>query len=611
MKRKTYLLPALIILVTTLFNGILFYSTKCSVEYMQTKNVWGASQFLRLSDYRRQQKLLSQLPKDPSRAEESLDVILASLQKLSRIQSSYLSEKRKEEELSEGREEFLSKPYVTDIQENDLSNYLRLRELLSGAAQYAEYREAVVQGADDVASLLFPIRMDERCINNALQCKRDYATTDPLYLMPALDNSLNLVLQYHPTDLLAFLMLVLMSLVLYDGVRKQSSDPAVSVRSLEGTFLFFSLTGLLCLYLSNLLITRSVFGLPSFFIPIQSLEAFYTCPYSITVGAFLCLWLLLKICTQFLLLFLCLLALSGKRPRLSMLLVLFFLAGEFCLSNYDGFVPFKALLREINLFSGMTAERFFNRYLTVGFTVQALPRLRLFLVCFTLPLLALTVLFFRRLRGFWETAGASLQKKYFEEIDKRYQETRRLWHDFNNHLLTIKALYGTGQAREAENYIEALSLQSRQNLLPAKTGSNAVDLLLFQKSQTAKELRLQITFTIACDLKKYSFREYDLCSILGNLLDNAMEASSEFKEGAPEILLRMEEQGGMLFLSCQNGYLSERKRKGNQLLTTKKDAANHGMGLLSVERICRKYGGSMEILARDGKFLVTLLLNGK
>ena len=76
MKRKLTLTMGALILCVTLLNGILFYSTKLSLEYLQTQSVWGISQSVRLVDYHRQTQILSALPKDLYEAQETVDTVL-------------------------------------------------------------------------------------------------------------------------------------------------------------------------------------------------------------------------------------------------------------------------------------------------------------------------------------------------------------------------------------------------------------------------------------------------------------------------------------------------------------------------------------------------------
>ena len=610
MKRKVYLLSILMILGILFLNGILFYAANFSAEYVQSKNVWGETQAIRLHDYQRQAQLLSRLPKDPAEAEVLTEKLVNYLEAQQEIQETLMS-KWRAQELSTPPEDLTENRLFLELQAADLANYARLHALLLNVVHYKDYVKTVKDNADGIIYLLYPLGNAEASYSNALQSKRDFSGLDDLVLVPALDNGVNVVLQYHVTDFLALLLLFVISLPYYFYLRKHSLLMAESIHSLNSSLFGFSALGILGLYLSNLEITRRVIGFPSLQIPLQSLEAFYSCPYAINLGEFLLLWLALKLCTLLFLLLPCLLAVTGKHPRIALPLVFCIIGVEFYLSRLPATNPGFDLPREINLFSGITSERFFNRYLNVTFHSQALPRIWVFLLTFTLPFLLLSVLSIRRLETLWENARAALQKVYSEEIDKRYQETRRLWHDFNNHLLTIKALYGTGHEKEAEAYIEKLSEENQKRFLPAKTGSNAVDLLLFQKSQAAREQNSEIRYTISCDLAKHNFQDHDLCSLLGNLLDNATEASVAIKDKTPQIRLRLEERGSMLFIMCENEFFGELSKKGESFLTTKKDAAHHGLGLTSVKQICNKYGGTMETLVQGEIFRITILLNDK
>ena len=565
---------------------------------------------IRLSDYQRQSQILSQLPKDPGAAEILTDQLFSYLDAQRQIQETVMS-KWRAEELSKPPEGISETSLFQELQTTDIQNYARLLSLIRGVNHYKDYVENVNENADEIISLLYPLGNAEANYNNALQCKRDFADLDSLVLVPVLDNGINLVLHYHVTDFLAFLLLCSISALFYVYLRRQTLLMAESIHSISRPLFCFSAVGTLSLYLTNLLITKHMIGLPSLQIPLQSLESFYTCPYKISLGGFLFVWLVLKLCTMLFVLFLLFLAVSAKKPIFTALPVLLFLGTEMLLSRIPVSQIGMDLPREINLFSGLTSERFFDRYLNITIHAQALPRIWLFVICFTLPFVILCFLSLQRLSAYWEHARTQLQKVYSEEIDKRYQETRRLWHDFNNHLLTIKALYATGHEKEAEDYIEKLSEESQKRLLPAKTGSNAVDLLLFQKSQASREKNAEIRYVISCDLKKHGFRDYDLCSLLGNVLDNAIEASETVTDKAPLIKLRLEERGNMLFISCENEFRGDRSQKGEQFLTTKKDTAHHGMGLQSIKQICNKYGGTMETLIQGDTFRITLLLNDK
>ena len=124
---------------------------------------------------------------------------------------------------------------------------------------------------------------------------------------------------------------------------------------------------------------------------------------------------------------------------------------------------------------------------------------------------------------------ADVQKNYDEEINRQYLETRRLWHDFQNHLLAIQAMTENGDREGADRYIKDLSESISTDKLAAKTGYNPVDLLLYKKQVQASEQEAKIKLVIQCELCGMNFTGYDLCSVIGNLLDNALEAVKPFR----------------------------------------------------------------------------------
>lgn len=579
-----------------LLNGLLFYSTKCSDEYLQTVNVWGEKSSIKLADFKRQQQIMASLPQDPAAA---LTRIRDSLNYLNPYQ--YLTKEEQQK-----RTDTLIQ---YGLKEHDYENYLRLYRCYSNVVNYSEYISGVLQNTRNIASVLSPLQKDNWVLQNVMRCEKDYYGLEYLNLAPALDDSVNLVLQYHITDFLAFLMLVFLVLQLFWYFQKHSLTCSGAGSFPMLTTLLLGLSGTLLLYLTNLILIGHSAGLPSLSVPLQSLESFYSCEYAISLGTFLALWLILKLAALLFLTAICVLVLTGKHPLGRLLPFTGVLLLEYRLTFLSEQQVALIPLREINLFSGFTFERFFTRYLNLNIRGHLFPRLPLFLVAFTIPFLIIGFLALRGCRHFLAQNILLLQQDYFREIEDHYQETRRLWHDFHNHLLAVKALYSSGNAEEAEKYIDDLAAFGNYHLLPAKTGSNAVDLLLFQKYQRALDMGYSIRFTIGCCLTRHHLKDYDLCSLLGNLLDNAMESCQSLSSVDPLICLRMEEMGSMLFISCRNPFEGERTEAGGHFPTTKKNKAGHGLGLQSVRQICRKYKGSLEIDTADHLFLIKILLN--
>uniref|UniRef100_UPI002A829BC3 ATP-binding protein n=1 Tax=Eisenbergiella porci TaxID=2652274 RepID=UPI002A829BC3 len=103
------------------------------------------------------------------------------------------------------------------------------------------------------------------------------------------------------------------------------------------------------------------------------------------------------------------------------------------------------------------------------------------------------------------------------------------------------------------------------------------------------------------DLSGLTMKEEDIVTLLVNLLDNAMEACEKLDTGRI-IRLKMILEDGELTLSVKNPFAGTLKRKGNIFLTTKEESAGHGIGLLNVNEVIRKCGGTCVVKEEDGWF---------
>ncbi len=589
-KRQFYFLLALLFPVMLFLNGVLFYSMKCTGEYMQSENVWGVKQSIKVRDYERQKQILKNLPEDPEDAMTAIDEIITYLE---------LSEVKKNDVYAKYMEALLGRPWYpvpTDPEDNelipdamvtmgissvDMGNYERVKECVQDAVLYREYAAGVAENAGVIADSLYSIYDDTWLLKNLAQCQKDYYGLEFLQLSPELDNSFELVINYHVTDVFAFLFTLAVTILFCWYIRNNSFGEIQNVRRTTVVMMVLMILGLIGFYGINFLIVHKIYGLPSLGASLQSLENFYVCPYQITVGGFIVVYIGIKVVTLLLVLGICILAYTAQKRIFACGLALAFFVFEF-IRHFD--MPDQnaaGVFGEINLFSGVTPERFYNRYLNLNVAGLMLPRLQTFLVVLLVAFLAVAIFVYRRFGRWHKTSRQEAMNVYFGEIDKRYQETRLLWHDFNNHLLAIKALYENGHEAQAAKYIDDLSEQSYARLLPAKSGSDTLDLLLFKKHRQAEECGVTVRFKIGCSLAGLAITDYDMCSLFGNILDNAIEAVRKVKTADAEVLLRVDRQNSMLYICCENPYEGELIKQDGELKTTKKDAAKHGMPIIS------------------------------
>ena len=137
-----------------------------------------------------------------------------------------------------------------------------------------------------------------------------------------------------------------------------------------------------------------------------------------------------------------------------------------------------------------------------------------------------------------------------------------------------------------------------------ESGDVEIDSLLnYMLAQARKE---QISVRTEVRLSDVSQHSFDINIILGNLLENAIEAARQAEE--KKLSVNIKEEKGILKIHVENSYSGTLRQKGTKLLTTKKDSNLHGLGLGNVENIVQKYHGTMKIEKKDRLFSVQILL---
>ena len=202
------------------------------------------------------------------------------------------------------------------------------------------------------------------------------------------------------------------------------------------------------------------------------------------------------------------------------------------------------------------------------------------------------------------------QNRYYEnqlEIMKASLETSSLLrHDMKNHLLTVSSYIDNGNINELKNHISDIIEVYQSKAEIVNTGYPAIDSLINFKLQSARQsgIVVKINVSIPPDLKLSS---YDFTVILGNLIDNAIQAVSSFSEDG-YIDFDMHYSKGMLLIKVSNPYKNVIKEEDGKIVTSKKDKNSHGFGLKSVNTVVEKYNGTIAIETSNNIFTITVAL---
>lgn len=202
-----------------------------------------------------------------------------------------------------------------------------------------------------------------------------------------------------------------------------------------------------------------------------------------------------------------------------------------------------------------------------------------------------------------------LNSKFMLEKENIFQELRRYKHDIKNHLITINEMLDKNKISSAESYIKVLLDKKEINGYSIiDTGNLIIDSLINAKYNVAIakgiEFKLDIHIPIALP-----FNDTDTCIILGNILDNAIEATEKVDADKRYINILMKFETNELIIVCINSFDGQIKTddKG-RLVTTKVDFDQHGIGITSIERLALRYNGRVLNEYTADTFTVKILL---
>lgn len=195
-------------------------------------------------------------------------------------------------------------------------------------------------------------------------------------------------------------------------------------------------------------------------------------------------------------------------------------------------------------------------------------------------------------------------RRHLDEVRSIHSEMRGYKHDFHHHLQTLKGQLEAGEVDRAIAYIEQLdrNLQGVDTLL--KTGNVTVDAILSAKIAQARAEGIAVT--VQANLpRELALSDLELSIVIGNLLDNAIEACRK-AEREKFLRLTLRIKGSMLYFYLLNSAGKKQAKIGSLFRTGKSGA--HGFGLHRAETILRQHGGWVKYNSEDGAFTSEFLV---
>lgn len=206
-----------------------------------------------------------------------------------------------------------------------------------------------------------------------------------------------------------------------------------------------------------------------------------------------------------------------------------------------------------------------------------------------------------------EAALARVSQAYYSQMEQQQQQVRRLRHDMANHLTALSGLLESGKQEEAEAYLAGLKAAPGVYAGRRYCDNAVVNTVLSAKAAAMEERGVQFTVQATVP-EQVDVTGPDLCALLGNALDNAMEACARLPAQEREVRLTIRADRGLLALRVVNPCAREPQWEKGRLVSGKKDPENHGFGTESIRGIAEKYGGRADFTVKDGQFECMLYL---
>ena len=199
-----------------------------------------------------------------------------------------------------------------------------------------------------------------------------------------------------------------------------------------------------------------------------------------------------------------------------------------------------------------------------------------------------------------------LIETHYREVDNMYRQIRGWRHDYRNHIQTMKAYAAAGDWEAIRKYLDLLDEDLTTVDTVIKTGNAMTDAILNSKISLAKSKGIRVTADAHIPVKLKT-SEIDLCCILGNLFDNAIDASMQLPESQRLIRVYMDMKNTQLYISFTNFTAGKKLPKVGGLFRTTK-GEGHGFGLVRIDAIVERLDGYISRNSEDGAFTTEILL---
>ncbi|MGL4773908.1 MAG: sensor histidine kinase [Clostridium sp.] len=187
----------------------------------------------------------------------------------------------------------------------------------------------------------------------------------------------------------------------------------------------------------------------------------------------------------------------------------------------------------------------------------------------------------------------NLQMANLNQLEEYHCDIRRISHDINNHKTVMYKLISDGANDEALNYLESYGEGFSKRKYELLTNNKILNAILLSKKDVCESNEIKLEMDIAIP-KNFGVSDFDLCIIIGNLMDNAIEACKKVEEGS-FIKIKCAILNDNFVFDMKNSFNGNIAVNKDRFLTSKGDKLNHGLGISNIKSTVNKYGGTCSL----------------
>lgn len=202
------------------------------------------------------------------------------------------------------------------------------------------------------------------------------------------------------------------------------------------------------------------------------------------------------------------------------------------------------------------------------------------------------------------------QERYYQHLEQFQKEMQSIRHDIKNHIKCAISMMEQGEHTEAESYLRKLYDTAATLESPVHCGNRVIDIVLNHSLANMRRLGIRSELSVIVPPELPPIDELDLCTIFGNLLDNAVEACSRITNPEAErfIDINASVRKGYLFIKISNSYSGELRLENNIYQTVKTGERFSGIGISNVRRVVECYSGEVSFKHDGSVFTVSAML---